>query len=90
MNAVSSREYLRHCKMLKMPSKCFQNLWKKFGQECPSYSIGSEGTIAPYALAEKEHKMMLNHGYPTFSSLPFISGDHVYCINQLSLKSKQV
>ena len=46
------------------------------------YSNGSKGVLAKYTFAEKEHKMKLNHGYPTFSSLPFILGDHNYSINQ--------
>ena len=70
-------------RMFEMTSKCINPmLW---------YSTGSEGGISLIYMAEKEHKMKLNHGYITFSSSSsFNSGDHVYYINQQSLKSKQV
>ena len=48
------------------------------------------GFFAQYRFIEKEHKIQLNHGQTTFSSSTSNSGDHVYYINQVSLKSKQI
>ena len=77
---LSSTEYLRHCKMLKMPSKCHRTSGKELGRAPLFFVIPASlrGALAQYTFAEKEHKMKLNHIYTLFSSTPFNSGDHVY------------
>ena len=90
MNAVSSKEYLRPCKMLEMPSKCFKNLWKKIGQRSPCALLIHQVWmgISPVYICWKRTK---NEIIPWLSNI-FIITIHIrrLCLlyDQLSLKSK--